>query len=74
MPLSEDAKKELKEAIRIVREDKFEAFAREHLGGYKARDVPGEPPADPNDPPKDPNPTDPPKPRKSGYWGELGID
>lgn len=77
MPLSEDAKRELKEAIRIVREDSFEKHARGVLSGYAPKAPQGDPgktdpPTDPNDPPKaDPGQGDPPKPKKSGYWGEL---
>lgn len=79
MPLSEDAKRELKEAIRIVREDSFEKHARGVLSGYapkppQGEPKPGDPPADPNLPPKADPPQDPPKPKKSGYWGELIED
>jgi hypothetical protein len=74
MGLSEDARKELKEAIRIVREDRFETHARGVLSSYAPKNPPQDPPKDPNNPdappPKDP-PTDPPKTRRSGYWGEL---
>lgn len=81
MPLSEDAKKELADAIRIVREDKFEAFARAHIGTYKSSTEPsadpgktGGGPADPPPPKTGEDPPDPPKPPKSGYWGELLTD
>lgn len=84
MPLTDDARKELREAVRIVREDKFEAFVRSRV---PKNDPPNDPPKDPlldppkNDPepppPKDPPtdpPTDPPKGRKSAWWGELIDD
>lgn len=75
MALTEDAKKELAEAIRIVREDRFEKFAREHIG--KARASENTPPKvdGPDAPPPKVDPPegedDSPKPRKSAYWGEL---
>lgn len=82
MGLSADAKKELTEAIRIVREDKFEAHARGVLSGYvpKPADPPANPGTDPkgdpnNPPPKPPDPAnDPPTTKKGGYWGELLDD
>lgn len=79
MPLSDDAKKELKEAIRIVREDRFETHARGVLSSFAPKDPPTDPPKDPNNPnpppPKDPkDPPDTPKTTKSGYWGELLND
>lgn len=66
--LTDEARAELAEAIRIVREDRFEGFVRGRLAG---------PPSD-----KDPKPGDPPPPKpgdpvpptggkkKSLYWGE----
>jgi hypothetical protein len=80
MPLSEDAKTELKNAIRIVREDKFEAYARGALSGFAPKPPTSTPPADPNVPPGPPPkpddgpPADPPKVKKGGYWGELLDD
>lgn len=80
MPLSEDAKKELKDAIRIVREDRFEVHARGVLSGYVPKPPTDTPPVDPNTPPAPPQrdpgttETDPPKPKKGGYWGELLED
>jgi hypothetical protein len=82
MPLSEEAKAELREAVRIVREDRFEKHARGILSGFQPKTPdPKDPPKDPADPPKDPadppkkdDPNDPPKVRKSGYWGELLDD
>lgn len=81
MPLTEDARNELKEAIRIVREDKFEKYVRSRV---PANDPPKDPPKDPlldKDPPNPPPPVndppkDPPKdlPRKSAWWGELMAD
>lgn len=64
MALTDDAKAELAEAIRIVREDKFEAYARGVLGKHAPKDAPKDPLLDPNDPPKDPKdgpPAPPPK-------------
>jgi len=79
--LTEDAEAAIKEAIRIVREDKTEAW-------WRAKTTkPVEPPVDPKDPvdppdPKDPidppdpkDPVDPPKDtRKSVWWGEIYDD
>jgi hypothetical protein len=70
--LTDEAKAEIAEAVRIVREDKREARLRaihEHLI----------PPTPESNPPKDGEPTppptskkdgedDPPKPKKSGLW------
>lgn len=81
MPLTEDARNELREAIRIVREDRFEKFVR---GRVPKNDPPKDPtkvdplldkdgpdaPPPVNDPPKDP----PKEPRKSAWWGELMDD
>jgi hypothetical protein len=75
MPLSEDAKAELAEAVRIVKEDKLYTHIK------KSFTAPVIEPPNPNDPPKpptdpNPNPNDPPKPpvKKGGYWGELLDD
>lgn len=76
MALSEDAKKELKEAIRIVREDRFGKYAHGVLSKYAQKDVEPKVDDDPNVPPKkesDP-PEDTPTVKKSGYWGELLTD
>lgn len=75
--LTDAAKKELHEAIAIIREDRFEKFARARLGAKpptdpkptdppKPNDPPAPPPPNPNDPPTDPPPVD-----KHAYWGEL---
>ena len=83
MPLSDDAKAELADAIRIVREDRFEKFARESLVRKRQVDEDDEEEdelitkdsKDPKAPPKkEPKQEDIPPVRKSGYWGELGID
>jgi hypothetical protein len=79
MPLSDDAKKELNEAIRIVREDRFEAYVRKNHAAPpnpNPNDPPKDPPTDPPPPKNDPNdpPNDPPPANKHSYWGELGID
>jgi hypothetical protein len=86
MALSDAAKAELRDAIRIVREDKFEAHAR----GVLSKFAPKEPETDPlinpeKDPNPDPNPNpappkkddpnpEPPKGRAKGYWGELMVE
>jgi hypothetical protein len=73
MALTEDAKQELAEAIRIVREDNFEKFVRQSVGKTPPTPTP-DPLLDPNDPTPPPpkvEPNDPPKPTRSGYWGEL---
>lgn len=86
MPLTEDARNELREAIRIVREDRFEKYVRSRLPKNDPPKDPKDPliDDDPKDPPKDPpadppppkdDPKDPPKePRKSAWWGELMDD
>jgi hypothetical protein len=87
MPLTDDAKKEIAEAIAIVRGDRFEKYARERLAHMSKPADPVDPPPkdpvfdpekDPKDPivppppkPNDPPPTDPPKGRRSAYWGEI---
>lgn len=81
MPLTEDAKRELQEAIRIVREDRFEKFARGYVSKNAPqkdplidpekdpeKDVPPPPPG--KDPETDPEKEEKPK-RTSRYWGEL---
>lgn len=81
--LTPEAQQAIDEAVRIVREDRFEAHARTVLGrhgGQPAGDPPT-PPVPPADPPtggppappvKDPT-TEPPKPtgRPRGYWGDI---
>jgi len=73
--LTEAAKAEIAEAIRIVREDRFEKFVRSRTTPPKVEDPPkddGPNPPPPKDDPKDPKPTDdPPATRKSSYWGEI---
>lgn len=78
--LSADAKKELAEAIRIVREDKQYSMLRDIHSRSGASGTGSTPP--PNNPPNDPgitppppaNPTQPPpepQAKKDAYWGEL---
>lgn len=85
MPLTEDAMKEIREGIRIVREDRFEKFAR----GSLTKHAPKEDVKDPKDeliitdeekekvkaPPKDEKEkettTDDTPVRHSKYWGEI---
>lgn len=85
MNLTDDAKREIAEAIRIVREDRFESYARGWMEKQtpKPADPPVVPPADPNNPPPPvpPTPADPPADppvdpnvRKSAYWGEILSD
>lgn len=78
MPLSEEARKELQEAIQIVRQDKFELHVRNTLKGYarpQENPTPTPTPDDPNVPPKKDQPDTPPPAKKSGgYWGELLDD
>jgi hypothetical protein len=89
MALTDDAKAEIAEAIRIIREDRFEKFVRSRQTPADppkdpvfdpsrdpdpTPDPPKDPPVDPpppKDPPTDPAPSDPPKGRKSAYWGEI---
>lgn len=83
--LTPEAKAAIADAVRIVREDKNEAWWRKKVGSAnppanpptdppKPTDPPVDPPK-PTDPPVDPPkpddpPTDPPiEPRKSAYWG-----
>lgn len=84
MGLTDDAKKEIQEAIRIVREDRFEKFVRSRQAPPK-EDPPNDPPNPPkndppnpppkNDPPENDPKNDPPKPtRRSGYWGDIFDD
>ena len=85
MPLTDDARKELQEAIRIVREDRFEKFVRGRMKSEDKDPPQKDPLIDPEkDPEKDPTPPpgkdpekdpekDAPKP-KSAWWGELMND
>lgn len=77
MALTVDAQAAIKEAIRIVREDKFEAYVRARQTKPADPTPPTDPPkpGDPTPPP--PKPADPPKdpgPKPSAYWGELLDD
>lgn len=77
MALTDEAKNELREAIRIVREDRFEQYVRTVVKPKDPpKDPPNDPPPDPNLPPKkeDDPPDGPPKGRRSAYWGELMDD
>lgn len=74
MPLTDDAKKELAEAIAIVREDRIDKMLRTRLAGPKT-EPPKTDPNDPTPPPPKDDPTEPPEPPKGrGYWGELLSD
>lgn len=59
--LTEEAKAAIADAVRIVREDKFEAFVR-------GRIAPPDPPNGPPAPPAKPEPTEEPKKTKAGLW------
>lgn len=60
--LTDEAKAEIAQAVKTVREDKFEAWFREKFGkpSTPPDPKPGDPPPS-NDPPKDP-------PAKRGLW------
>lgn len=78
MALTNDAKAEIAAAIAIVREDRMDKFMRDRLTKHTKSDPPtdpkpSDPPADPP-PPKEGDPEDPPKVRKSSYWGEILDD
>jgi len=71
--LSDEAKAEIAEAVRIVREDRFESFVRGRLSGPSTDPAPkpGDPP-----PPKPGDPVEPPagnpETKKRGlYWGDF---
>lgn len=75
--LTDAAKKEIADAIRIVREDRFERYVRERLAKNEAAptpdkpvtDAPVPPPPVPADPQSEP---EPPTPKKRGlYWGDA---
>lgn len=77
--LTDAAKAEIKAAIAIIREDRFEKYVRSRAA-KPADPKPTDPPADPKPtdppvtpPPADPKPTDPPPDdkQKSRYWGEI---
>lgn len=79
MPLSEDAKKELAEAIAIVKEDRTEKFLRRRFTAPpEKKGEEGE--GDANDKKNDTGNgqekggEDAGKKKRSSYWGELGID
>ena len=82
MALTDDARAEIREAMRIIREDNFEKFARTRLTTLttpKVSDPPKDPkegdPPPPKDPPGDGDPSgDPPTGRKSAYWGQIFDD
>ena len=58
--LTDEAKAEIADAVRIVREDKFEGWFKGKFG------APKDPPPGPNPPPTADPPKDPPK--KRGLW------
>jgi hypothetical protein len=77
--LTDAAKAEIRDAIRIVREDRFERYARERLEKWepKTPQPTPEPTPTPTPPTPEPGPTPPPpnpepapesKPKKRGLW------
>jgi hypothetical protein len=84
--LTDEAKAEIAEAIRIVREDKHHSMLRDiHSRTTPKPDTGADPKDPPKDPPADPKPGDPPsvpppppandppteQPKKKGlYWGD----
>lgn len=87
--LTDEAKAELQAAIALIREDRFEKYARTAIkkNTPKPADPPPPPtpqPVDPpppkNDPPTppppkvDPPPTDPPPKKKRMWWGDALDD
>lgn len=63
--LTDEAKAEIAEAVRIVREDRFEAYVRDRLGATPPTNGPPAPPAKP-----EPT-TEPPKEKKGLWWGDA---
>lgn len=61
--LTDEAKAAIAEAVRIVREDKFEAFVRGRVKPPEGNGPPA-PPAKPEEPPE------PPKEKKGLWWGD----
>ena len=76
MPLTDDARRELREAIGIVREDRFEKYIRTNHFPPKAKEE-GEKEKDgPTPPPgkEEENEKVNDEPKRSAYWGELLSD
>lgn len=74
--LTQAAQEAIAEAVRIVREDKFERFARGSIAKHSGAPTPPPTPTPtPTIDPPQPKPTDPPTPEppvdkpKSAYWG-----
>lgn len=63
----DEVRAEIAEAIKIVREDRFEQFVRSKIGPVGGNSEPTEPKAPPRGEPKD-APTD--KKKRSLWWGE----
>lgn len=63
--LTDEAKAAIAEAVRIVREDRFEAFVRGKVAPEPPKDGPPAPPAKP-----EPT-TEPPKQKKGLWWGDA---
>lgn len=63
----DDVKAEIAEAVRIVREDKFEAFVRSRTGTQTPQGSGSAPPPK-QTPPEPPEPT---KVKKGLWWGEA---
>jgi len=67
--LTDEAKAEIAEAIRIVREDRFEGFVRTRLSGPKSDTDPKSGDAPP--PKKDDASTNQPVKKRGLYWGDA---
>lgn len=80
MPLSDAAKAEITDAIRIVREDRFEQYARTTIGKHVPKETPPPkedeiivPEKDKVDPPpgKEKEKEELPPKRADRWWGEI---
>jgi hypothetical protein len=66
----EEVQAEIREAVHIVREDRFEKFVRGKVGGATPpAGGPTPPPGKPGDPPAEPKPK-----RKALWWGDALED
>jgi len=77
--LTDAAKAAIADAVRIVKEDKWDRYLKDRIGKHSTTTPPVDPPnPKEGDPPTPPTPTDPPtdtppKP-KSAYWGVFEDD
>lgn len=78
--LTPEAKAEIAEAVRIVREDKFTQYVRTTMEKHLPKppepptNEPPKPPTGDPAPPPEPKPEDEPKPKKTGLWWGAGDD